>query len=203
MCDAVDYIADLRQAENKAEMPVGRNVVVIGGGMTAIDIAVQSKHLGAEHVDVIYRRGPEQMGASKYEQQFAQTSGVKIRHWATPKSVLLDDRVTGMEFADTTLDENGKLVETGETWSIAADIVFKAVGQKISDKLLGDSSESLDEKYGKLLVDDNRKTSLDDVWAGGDCVYGADDLTVSAVQDGKVAATDIDRWLRLGGSTDG
>ena len=62
---AIDYIADLRQAADKSELPVAGTVVVIGGGMTAIDIAVQSKRLGAERVDVVYRRGPEQMGASR------------------------------------------------------------------------------------------------------------------------------------------
>ena len=58
--DAVDYIAGLRQAKDLATLPVGRRVVVIGGGMTAIDVAVQSKQLGAENVTIVYRRGPEQ-----------------------------------------------------------------------------------------------------------------------------------------------
>ena len=195
---AVDYIADLRQAEDKGSLPVGRHVVVIGGGMTAIDIAVQSKRLGSEHVDIVYRRGPEQMGASRYEQEFAQTSGVKIRHWATPKKLLVADRVSGIEFERTALDNDGNLVTTGDTWSLNADIVFKAVGQTIDRNLLGDIADTIDQKNGKLLVDEQRRTSLEDVWAGGDCIFGHDDLTVSAVQDGKVAAIAIDRQLRLG-----
>ena len=136
------------------------------------------------------------MGASRYEQEFAQTSGVRIRHWASPKTVLLDDRVTGMEFSRTEIDDDGKLTDTGETWSISADVVFKAVGQKISAEMLGDSKDNPEQEYGKLLVDENRKTSLPDVWAGGDCAFDNDDLTVSAVQDGKLAAIAIDRWLR-------
>jgi glutamate synthase (NADPH/NADH) small chain len=87
--NAVDYIAELRQSETKEDLPVGRHVVVIGGGMTAIDIAVQSKRLGSEIVEMVYRRGPEQMGASDYEQEFAQTSGVSIRHWAKPVKLLV------------------------------------------------------------------------------------------------------------------
>ncbi len=79
--NAVDYIAELRQAKDKGKVPGGSRVVVIGGGMTAIDIAVQCKRLGAEFVDIVYRRGPEQMGASRDEQEFAQTSGVAIAHW--------------------------------------------------------------------------------------------------------------------------
>ena len=203
MEDAVDYIAELRQADDKGKLPVGRRVLVIGGGMTAIDIAVQSKRLGAEQVDIVYRRGPEQMGASAYEQEFAQKSGVTIRHWASPKTILLDERVTGMEFTTTELDNNGKLSETGRTWSINADVIFKAVGQKIPPEMLGDSDNTLEQELGKLKVDDNCKTSIENVWAGGDCAYGHDDLTVSAVQDGKVAAIDIDRWLREKGDANG
>ena len=194
--NAVDYIASLRQSESKDDLPVGRHVVVIGGGMTAIDIAVQSKRLGSEIVEMVYRRGPEQMGASEYEQEFAQTSGVSIRHWANPVKLLVSDRVTGIEFERTEMDANGKLQSTGDKWSLNADIVFKAVGQAISSDIFGDAAESFEQKGGKLLVDDDRKTSLPDVWAGGDCIYGHDDLTVTAVQDGKLAANDIDRSLR-------
>src|SRR5690606_39638222 len=66
--DAVDFIAELRQATDKATIPVGRRVVVIGGGMTAIDAAVQAKLLGAEEVTICYRRGKEHMNASEFEQ---------------------------------------------------------------------------------------------------------------------------------------
>jgi len=76
-----------------------------------------------------------------------------------------------------------------------ADIVFKAVGQAITGDVFGDATELFEQKGGKLLVNDERKTSLPDVWAGGDCIYGHDDLTVTAVQDGKVAANSIDRYL--------
>lgn len=193
--NAVDYIAELRQSETKEDLPVGRHVVVIGGGMTAIDIAVQSKRLGSEIVEMVYRRGPEQMGASDYEQEFAQTSGVSIRHWAKPVKLLVSDRVTGVEFERTELDDNGKLRSTGDKWSLNADIVFKAVGQAIAGDVFGDATELFEQKGGKLLVNDERKTSLPDVWAGGDCIYGHDDLTVTAVQDGKVAANSIDRYL--------
>ena len=88
--NAVDYIAELRQAEDRSTLPVGNRIVVIGGGMTAIDIAVQSKRLGAELVDIVYRRGQQQMGASRHEQEVAQTGGVGIRHWARPVRILGD-----------------------------------------------------------------------------------------------------------------
>lgn len=194
--NAVDYIAELRQAKDKGNLPVGERIVVIGGGMTAIDIAVQTKGLGAEHVDIVYRRGPEHMGASRYEQEFAQTSGVKIRHWARPSKLLTGERIVGVEFERTTLDKGGKVIGTGDFYSLNADIVFKAIGQSVSEETLGAVTGTLDMQSGKIVTDNDRKTSLPGVWAGGDCVYGSDDLTVTAVQDGKIAAIAIDKYLR-------
>jgi len=194
--NAVDYIAELRQADDKGDLPVGDHIVVIGGGMTAIDIAAQTKRLGAEHVDIVYRRGPDEMGASRYEQEFAQTSGVKIRHWAKPVKLLISDKVAGVEFERTTLDKDGKLTGTGEHYSLNADVVFKAIGQSLSEEALGSITGTLELQHGKIVTDDGRKTSLPGIWAGGDCVYGNDDLTVSAVQDGKIAAIAIDQYLR-------
>jgi len=193
---AVDYIADLRQAQDKADLPVGNRVVVIGGGMTAVDIAVQSKRLGAEHVDIVYRRGAEHMGASRHEQELAQTNGVSIRHWSQPMKILLDERVTGMQFERTELDADGKLCGTGDSWSLEADIIFTAVGQAFEDGIFGDDASAYDNNRGKLLVNEARRTSVRGTWAGGDCIVGNDDLTVTAVQDGKLAAIDIDEYLR-------
>jgi glutamate synthase (NADPH/NADH) small chain len=189
VANAVDYIAALRQAPNKATLPVGRRVVVIGGGMTAIDIAVQSKALGAEQVTMVYRRGQENMNASGYEQEFAQIRGVNLRLWSTPRKLLIDSgRVRGVEFEST---------ETpGQTYVLEADMVFKAIGQKILWDRLGDTAQILDLKNDRILVDEERRTSLRGVWAGGDCVFGGKDLTVSAVQDGKVAAMSIDLFLK-------
>ena len=193
--NAIDYIRELRQAADKSLLPVGRRVVVIGGGMTAIDIAVQSKLLGAETVDLVYRRGQDAMGASRFEQALAQTNGVTIRHWATPSRILADERVLGVEFEQTTIDAGGKLVGTGAFWALEADIVFKAVGQKLAFDAGADDA-LLQKQKAKLIVDEDRRTSLPGVWAGGDCVADGDDLTVTAVQHGKLAAISIDRYLR-------
>ena len=190
--DAIDYIADLRQASDKSALPVGRNVVVIGGGMTAIDIAVQSKRLGAEQVVIAYRRGPEQMGASEFEQQLAQTDGVTIRHWAQPVGLQGDKSVVSIKLENTSIGTDGKLSATGETFVLDADVVFKAIGQKLADHEL----DGMHLQGGRIVVDDSYATSLANVWAGGDCVVGGDDLTVSAVQHGKVAAIAINEQLR-------
>ena len=197
--DAVEYIAGLRQARDKSQLPVGRHVVVIGGGMTAIDIAVQSRRLGAEDVTIVYRRGQEHMGASRFEQELAQGSGVRIRHWARPVRLVGKDHVTRVEFEYTRIGADGRLEGTGETFALQADIVFKAIGQEVDWDELGATSRVLRVSNDRIGVDAHRKTSLDNVWAGGDCVAGGQDLTVTAVQDGKIAAQAIDRYLRLGG----
>ncbi|MGH6908173.1 MAG: NAD(P)-dependent oxidoreductase, partial [Aestuariivirga sp.] len=113
--DAAGYIAEVRQAKDLSKLAVGRRVAVIGGGMTAIDVAVQSKLLGAEDVTMLYRRGHEQMKASQYEQDLAQTKGVKIKHWVTPKKVLTrKGKAVGLT-CEYMKEVKGKLVGTGET----------------------------------------------------------------------------------------
>jgi len=129
--NAIDYIAKLRQTEDKSTLPVGKRVVVIGGGMTAIDIAVQSELLGAEQIDIVYRRGAEQMGASCFEQALAQTSGVTIHHWAQPCKIHAADNLHAIEFQNTALDAEGRLVATGDTFVLVADMLFKAIGQRL------------------------------------------------------------------------
>jgi glutamate synthase (NADPH/NADH) small chain len=191
--DAVDFIEELRQSPDKATLPVGRHIVVIGGGNTAIDIAVQTKRLGAETVTLVYRRGAGEMGATGHEQEIAQLNGVLIRHWARPVTLeAAGGRVAGVTFEHTRLDAGGRLEGTGERFTLAADQVFKAIGQKLlADELAG---SGLAIEAGKLRVDDELRTSLDGVWAGGDAVAGQD-LTVAAVEDGKRAARSIDRAL--------
>ena len=197
VANAVDYIATLRQVANKASLPVARRIVVIGGGMTAIDIAVQSKALGAEEVTIAYRRGQESMNASRYEQEFAQVRGVAVRYWSSPRRLLTrDGRVRAVEFETTRSANDGRLEGTGQTFVLDADVVFKAIGQKVLWERVGGTAELVDVNQDRIVVDEERKTSLPGVWAGGDCVHGGADLTVSAVQDGKLAALSIDRSLR-------
>ena len=190
---AVDFIAELRQATSPAVVPVGRRVLVIGGGMTAVDAAVQSRLLGAEEVSIVYRRGPEAMPASGREQQWAQHHGVTIRHWAAPQQLLLDGgRVRGMRFARTRL-EGDRLVETGESFELAADVVLRAIGQSFVPEPTAGAVALQD---GRIATDAQGQTSHPKIWAGGDCRHGGRDLTVEAVEDGKLAAIAIDRTLR-------
>ncbi len=190
--NAVDFIAELRQSPNLATLAVGRRVVVIGGGNTAIDAAVQSKKLGAESVTLVYRRGPEAMSATEVEQAFAQTEGVHVVHFAQPKRLLSQGGVlSGIEFEHTSIDTFGKLVGSGEYFSLAADSVLKAIGQVLRVEGVSKSADALALNKGRILVDEQFATSVPGVWAGGDCVGGKVDLTVQAVEDGKRAARAI------------
>jgi len=193
--NAVDFIARLRQSD-KASVPVGRRVVVIGGGNTAIDAAVQSKRLGAEEVTLVYRRGQDQMSATWVEREWAQTNGVTVRLWAQPVSVTgQDGAVTGVSFETTELNEAGKLVGTGKSFTLAADQVLKAIGQVFVPEILGGGADAPALSGGRIQVDSERRTSVPGLWAGGDCVAGGQDLTVAAVEDGKQAALSIHRAL--------
>ena len=183
--NAVDFIADLRQAGDLAALPVGRDVVVIGGGMTAVDAAVQSKLLGALNVTIVYRRSQERMAASAFEQELAQAKGVRIICNATPKAVHGNGAVREIEFEFTDDD----LTPTGESFRLPADQVFRAIGQSLV-------AEGLPELDGrKIAVEGPGRTSLPGVWAGGDCAAGGDDLTVTAVAEGRDAAEDIHATL--------
>ena len=189
--NAIDFIATLRQAGDLGALPVGRRVVVIGGGMTAVDAAVQSKLLGAEEVTMVYRRGKRQMNASEFEQDLAAAKGVSIRHWLAPQRVLTAaGKVTGIELGYMALDANGVLQPTGETTSIACDQVFKAIGQTLAS-----NGDGIAIAGGKIEIDAEGRTSMAKVWAGGDCATGGDDLTVTAVAEGRDAAESITRFL--------
>jgi dihydropyrimidine dehydrogenase (NAD+) subunit PreT len=170
--DAVTFISALRQAEDKSTVDPGRRVVVIGGGNTAIDAATQAKLLGAENVTILYRGAPERMSATSAEQEWAQTHGVSFRHHAAP---------LGIEA------ENGALCVVTAATRFPADTVLKAVGQHYAG-----AGPAL--ANGRITVDDDFRTSLPGVYAGGDCIAGLD-LTVQAVQDGKLAGCAMHNFM--------
>ncbi|MDE0211425.1 MAG: FAD-dependent oxidoreductase, partial [Boseongicola sp.] len=103
--------------------------------------------------------------------------------------------VQEVEFQYTRDVTNG-LEGTGENFRLAADQVFMAIGQK-----LGDGLGALQIEGGKIKVDESGRTSLEGVWAGGDCATGGDDLTVTAVAEGREAAENIHKTILAGTST--
>ena len=188
VADAVSFIETLRQSDDLAALPVGRNVVVIGGGMTAVDAAVQSKLLGADNVTIAYRRGRDAMSASRYEQDLAAANGVKLLFNVMPKAIHGNGAAAEIEL-EYTSDKAGKLTGTGEIIRLPADQVFRAIGQTLSS----DAGLKLDGR--KIAVSGAGQTSRKGVWAGGDCASGGDDLTVTAVAEGRDAALDIHKAL--------
>jgi glutamate synthase (NADPH/NADH) small chain len=184
--NAVDFIEQVRQADDLATVPVGRRVVVIGGGNTAVDAAVQSRKVGATSVSMVYRRGVEHMSATWAEREFAQMNGVTLVTHARPVRMIgVDGQVTGVEFE-----------REQQRFTIEADMVLKAIGQTLVP--VGVDQELLTLDGSRIATDENRQTTLAKVWAGGDCAtHEGLDLTVQAVQDGKLAAASIDASFAL------
>lgn len=184
--NAVDFIQQVREAKDLAMVPVGRRVIVIGGGNTAVDAAVQSRKLGATSVTMVYRRGVEAMSATWAEREFARIQGVTLVTHAKPVRLIgCDGVVTAVEFERTAGD--GSI----ERMTLEADMVLLAIGQTLVAIGLDRALLTLDGN--RIAVDAHMRTSLDKVWAGGDCAASSGiDLTVQAVQDGKLAAASID-----------
>ena len=191
--DATEFIATLRQTDDLATLPIGRRVVVIGGGMTAVDAATQAKLLGAQDVHIVYRRGPDDMSASSAEQAWAQTNGVTIHHWLAPVAIEgSGGHASAVRFARQAV-VNGKLTPTGELETLAADMVLKAIGQQLGNPVLAQAGLVL--QGGRIATDAVGQTNLPGIWAGGDCRAGGLDLTVEAVEHGKQSANAIHAHL--------
>lgn len=183
--DAVAFIECLRQTPDVGSPLVGKRVVVIGGGNTAIDAAIQAKLLGAEEVTLAYRRGEEHMGATAREQALAKLAGVIIKTWSRPRRLNSDSgtAVGSIELEKTRMVD-GRLTGTNHMTILPVDLVLKAVGQALDTSGL----DGLEVADGKLVVDADGRTTLKGVYAGGDCVRSGPDLTVQSVADGARAA---------------
>jgi len=186
---ATDFIAALRQTEDLSTLPVGRKVVVIGGGMTAVDAAVQAKLLGAETSTIVYRRSQGEMPASEHEQDHALGCNVRLICNAAPVAIHAVEGGLEVEFARTETTGAG-LRKLDDTFRLKADQVFTAIGQT-----LGATPAEIRLAGGKIAVDGAGRTSLSRVWAGGDCALGGEDLTVTAVAEGRDAAEDMHKFL--------
>ena len=184
---ALAFIARLRQSGDLSTLPVGQDVVVIGGGMTAIDAAVQSKLLGARTVTLVYRRDREKMPASAYEQDLAAAHGVHLVFNAKPVAIKGQGGALEAVF-EYTRQDGPDLIGTGETVAIPADQVLVAIGQWLDSALV---PEDLQLDGTTLYRSEGNKSSISKIWVGGDCAHGGEDLTVAAVQDGKIAALSI------------
>ena len=196
--DGLHYIEQSKL--NGGAMKIGRRVVVIGAGNTAIDCATIAKRLGAEQVTMVYRRTAAEMTAYPHEVDFVRKEGVEFRFLAQPARVLAENgRVAGLNCLQMELgaaDSSGRRVPhpvNGAEFTIPTDQIVKAVGQE-KPALAVRLGLALDKGY--VHVNSDFETSLPGVFAGGDCIRAQNAAsTVMAVQDGKLAAAVIDRRI--------
>ncbi|MBL7671367.1 MAG: NAD(P)-dependent oxidoreductase [Bdellovibrionaceae bacterium] len=197
---AVDMIATIRQTKELSKMAISKmgipsEVVVIGGGNTAIDISIQMKKLGAQIVNLVYRRGPGEMGATQHEIELAQKNGVRILNWLKPVKIEGNaGTVRSIQF-EYTENREGKILGTGKFLNLKADAIYKAIGQRLALDFLKTEGLNLKLHRQKISVDKNFETSVPGVYAGGDAIEAGQDLTVTAVQQGKLAALAIHQRL--------
>ena len=196
--DGLEYIEQSKI--NGHGMKIGKNVVVIGAGNTAIDCATIAKRCGGEHVTMIYRRTASEMTAYPHEYEFIKREGVRFEFLSQPIRVLVKNGVVeGVECVHMSLgakDASGRPAPRpvdGSHFVIPADQVVKAIGQ---EKTSLAARLHLKTEKGYIAVDKTLQTSVRGVYAGGDCIraWGAAS-TVMAVQDGKLAARAIQERL--------
>ncbi len=205
--EALDFIF---QTHTKpfSECEVGRHVLVIGAGNTAIDVATAAHRLGAEQVTIAYRRGEDAMPAFAYEYELAKADRVRFEWFAQPLRVVgSNGTATGVEFIRTRLEDptsrtSPLMPVPGSQFVVPADMIVKALGQEPLLDLLK-TLPGLKIHRGQVVVDRaTGATSVPKLFAGGDCIRGGGEI-VDAVQDGKVAAGGIDTLLGRAGSDEG
>jgi glutamate synthase (NADPH/NADH) small chain len=198
--DALELIAAAKSGEMAPDAFTGLTVAVVGGGNTAIDAARLAPRLDAERVLVLYRRAAEHMPAYRHEVEEALAEGVQFTHWLAPESIEGPDRVSGIRCRVTAPGEPGpdgrpSVAFTDDSVVVACDVVIAATGQEARGSFLADSAGLELDRGGRVVVDDEYRTSNPAVWAGGDCVNGGKEV-VNAVAEGMAAARSIDRVLR-------
>jgi dihydropyrimidine dehydrogenase (NAD+) subunit PreT len=204
--DAIEFVKATKSGQLSQDF-VGKQVVVIGAGNTAIDGATCSVRLGAENVKILYRRTVEEMSAYDFEYEFAKQDGVEFRWLTAPKRIIGDEsgKVTGIECVKMKLGEPEKdgrrrpgAVE-GSEYVLPVDAVVKAIGQTRYVKLI--ESFDLDHEGGVVKVQKGTlQTSNPNVYACGDVVFGkgiGEAMVVSAAQQGKDVANAIHEQLNV------
>jgi glutamate synthase (NADPH/NADH) small chain len=195
--DSLPFIAALKSEEPPQ---VGRSVVVIGGGNTAIDVAREALRLGARDVTLVYRRGEQEMPAYPHEIEEAREERVRIQLLAAPIRFLGHNRLVAVECRTMQLgepDATGRrrpVPIPGSEFVIPAETAVKAIGQRGRDEL-AELVDGLQLERGRIMVDENGRTTNPKFFAGGDAVNGGSSA-VEAVHEAKLAARVIDEALR-------
>jgi glutamate synthase (NADPH) small chain len=190
--------------EYDTPIQIGKKVAIIGGGNVAMDSARCALRLGADEVNIVYRRSEEELPARHEEVENAAEEGIRFRYLATPKQFLGDEYnwVAGMECFEMELgepDASGRRrpkEKAGSEFIMKVDEVIVSLGTT-PNPLIAQTTPGLQTtKHGTVVADEaTGKTVKDRVWAGGDIVTGAATV-ISAMGAGKRAAADIDKFLR-------
>ncbi|MBK7933643.1 MAG: NAD(P)-dependent oxidoreductase [Acidobacteria bacterium] len=180
--DALEFIEKIK-TRDWMNVPLGKNVAVIGAGNTAIDAVTQAKRLGAEKVTLIYRRTEKDAPAYEYEMELARKDGIQFMWETTPVEIGGISSVGGMR------------VRQGNTeFKIDCDMVIKAIGQQKMASFFSDvAGVAVDEK-DRVVINDQMQTSNPKIFSGGDCANGGAEA-VDASQMGKLAAQGIHQTL--------
>ncbi len=176
--DALHFIEQIKTRDWKS-IPIGKNVVVIGAGNTAIDAVTQAKRLGAERVTLMYRRTEKDAPAYAYEMELARKDGIEFMWETTPVEIGGHTRVNGMRVRRGNFEHK-----------IDCDMVIKAIGQMKMGSFFTDVIGIKTDEKGRVVVGENMQTSDLKVFAGGDCANGGAEA-VDAAQMGKLAAQGI------------
>jgi glutamate synthase (NADPH/NADH) small chain len=198
--DAIEFIYNLR-SKTYNQIAVGDKVAVIGMGMTAIDAATQAKRLGAKEVTLVYRRTEEEMPCTEVELNIAKLDGCQIIWLAAPKEVIGEGGnvkalvCSQMELGAADATGRRSPIDTAKTFTLEVDMVIKAAGQMPFTQLV--EEEHVTNLQGKIVVKEKAATSIEGVFAGGDCVNGGKEV-VDAAQAGKEGAAAILQYLGLG-----
>jgi dihydropyrimidine dehydrogenase (NAD+) subunit PreT len=202
--DAIEFVKSTKSGGISKEY-VGKKVVVIGAGNTAIDGATCSVRLGAENVKILYRRTLEEMTAYDFEYEFAKQDGVEFRWLTAPKRIIgnEDGKVIGIECFKMELGEPGEdgrrrpVPVEGSEFTLPVDAVIKAIGQTRHHSLI--DQFQLEHKDGIVQVDrETLQTSNPKVLACGDVIFGkgiGEAMVVTAAEQGKQAAYHLHRRL--------
>lgn len=181
--DALAFIEKIKTRDWRS-VPLGKTVVVIGAGNTAVDAATQAKRLGAERVFMVYRRTEKDASAYEYEMELAKKDGIELLWESTPVEIVGDVNVSAIHFKKV----------NGDVFELACDMVIKAIGQQKMRSFFSDVARIATDEKGRVVVDKSMQTSDPKIFAGGDCVNGGAEA-VDAAQTGKLAAQGIHIFL--------
>lgn len=190
---AVEFISGLRM--NHHRIHVGRNVIVLGGGNTAMDAASESARMGAEKVLLAYRRSKEEMKAYGFEYELAKSAGVEGIFNVSPVEIMGSENAEGVKFIRT--KSVGGIPEniSGSEFIIECDMVIKATGQTKHKEVLLNIENLEFDRMGNILVNPaTYQTTNPRYFSAGDIISGGQEV-VNAVADAKKAAIGIHRYI--------